>query len=144
MKKLKILGLLIVATFILTGAGCQWFAEPEVTKEETAPIVEEIKKKATLVIDDGTENPQSFELELEEGTTAFDLLKEATDQAGLELDYSESDFGMMINAIGDKKGGQDNKYWLFYVNGEMAPVAADKQEVKADNKVEFRFEESTF
>lgn len=144
MKKLKILGLLIAAVLVLTGAGCQWFAEPEVTKEEIAPIVEEIKQKAALVIDDGTENPQSFELEIEEETTAFDLLKEACKEVGLELDYSESDFGVMINAIGDKKGGQEDKYWLYYVNGEMPAVAADKQEVKADDKVEFKFEESGF
>jgi len=46
--------------------------------------------------------------------------------------------------MGDKKGGQEDKYWLFYVNGEMAPVAADKQEVKVGDKVEFRFEASAF
>jgi len=147
MKKLKILGLLIVATFVLLGAGCQWFAKPEEeVSEVTTPQVaeEKVEEKATLVIDDGTGSPQTFELEVKEGTTAFDLLKEATDQAGITLDYSESDFGVMIDAMGDKKGGQEDKYWLFYVNGEMAPVAADKQEVKVGDKVEFRFEASAF
>lgn len=141
MKKLKILGLLIVAALVLCGAGCQWFAKPEA--EKTSLVEEKIEQKATVVLDDGTGKPQSFDLEVKEETTAFDLLKEAIEQAGLKLDYSESDFGVMINSIGDKVGGQDGKYWLYYVNGGMAPVSADKQKIKAGDKVEFKFEKSS-
>lgn len=137
MKKLKFLTLLVVTVLLFCGAGCQWFTKPEA--EVTAPV-EEIEQKATLVIDDGTENPQSFEFEVEEGTTVFDLLKEACEKANLKLDYSEFDFGVMVNTIGEKTGGEEGKYWLYYVNGEMAPVAVDKQEVKANDKVEFKFE----
>lgn len=144
MKRIKIFGLFIVAAFILLGAGCGWFAKPEEKVSVPQVIEEKVEQKATLVIDDGTGNPRSFNLEAKEGATVFDLLKEAADQADLKLEYSESDFGVMVNAIGDKKGGQDKKYWLFYVNGKMAPVSADKQGVKPGDKIEFRFETSSF
>ena len=141
MKKIKILILLTVAILVLCGAGCQWFGKTEKTNEANAPQTEQkIEQKATLVIDDGTGKPQSFELQIKQDTKAFDLFKEACDKAGLKLDYSESSMGVLINAIGDKVNGQEGKYWLFYVNGEMASVAADKQEVKAGDKIEFKFD----
>ena len=52
--------------------------------------------------------------------------------------------GILIEAIGEKENGKDGKYWLYYVNGEMPQVAADKQILKANEVVEFKFEKSPF
>ncbi len=87
----------------------------------------------------------TFEAEVKDKMTAFDLLEQGTKSLNLDLqskDYGE--MGILVEKIGEKKNGDDGKYWMYYVNGQMASVAANKQEIKAGDKVEFRFEKSEF
>lgn len=88
--------------------------------------------EAILMID----NREPLKYEFNESITAFDLLK----KSGLTLEFKNYDMGIFIEAIGNKKNGQDNKYWLYYVNGQMPMIAADKYILKPGDKVEFRFE----
>ncbi len=76
--------------------------------------------------------------------TAFDLLKNKTEELNIPLKIKTYDFGILIEAIGNKKNGQDGKYWMYYVNNEMPMVSVDKKEIKPGDKVEFRFEKSPF
>ena len=99
-----------------------------------------VERNTFLIIDNGTEEPQTFKMEVGEKTTVFDLLK----QTEIALDYTEYDIGIFIKAIGDKENGQNGKYWLYYVNGEMPQVAVDKNKVNPGDKVEFRFEKSPY
>ncbi len=112
-------------------------------KEIGGTILDNIKKEVVLVIDDG-ESPKTFETEFREKMTAFDLLKSAAERLNLTLKTKTYDIGVMIESIGEKENGQDGKYWLYYVNGEMPMVAADKKEIKSGDKVEFKFEKSSF
>ncbi len=114
-------------------------------EEETAglPGQEEVEKEVVLVIDDGIQ-PKTFAVEFREGMTAFDLLKNKAEESNLVLKTKTYDIGIMIEAIGEKENGQDGKYWLYYVNGEMASVSADKKEIKSGDKIEFKFEKSPF
>ena len=45
---------------------------------------------------------------------------------------------------GIEENGENGKYWLYYVNGEMPMVSADKKELRPGDKVEFKFEKSPF
>jgi len=72
--------------------------------------------------------------------TAFDLLKKGTEELNLTLKNKTYDIGIFIEAIGDKENGQDGKYWMYYVNAEMPIIAADKKELNARDKTEFKFE----
>jgi len=103
----------------------------------------EIKEEVSLTIDGGG-LPKIFKSEFKEGITAFDLLKENADESGLILKTKTYDTGIFIEAIGDRENGQDGKYWLYYVNGEMPMVAADKKEIKPGDEIEFKFEKSPF
>jgi len=94
---------------------------------------------AFILIDDGAENPKEFVLEISTSTTAFDLLQEAGFVAGLAVESQEYDFGVFIEAINDKRNRQDNKYWLFYVNGELSQLTPDKVVVNSADKIEFIF-----
>lgn len=101
-------------------------------------------EKATLTINNGLQG-QNFSVEVQEGETAFSLLQKAVAMAGLEVktkDYGS--MGILVEQIGAQKNGQDGKYWLYYLNNEMATVAVNKQGVKAGDKVEFRFEKTSF
>lgn len=117
-------------------------------KEEIATIKESsqenIEQKVVLIIDDSEGTPKTFEAEFKEGMTAFDLLKNEMEKINTTLKTKTYDIGVFIEVIGDKENGQDGKYWLYYVNGEMPMVAADKYELKIGDKVEFKFEKSPF
>ena len=110
--------------------------------EKNITVIESIKKEVVLAIDNGGGNPNIFIAEFKEGMTAFDLLKEAAEKLLLPLKTKNYDIGVFIEAIGDKKNGQDGKYWLYYVNGQLPMVAADKEIIKIGDKVEFKFEKS--
>ncbi len=97
-----------------------------------------------LIVESGPESQLVFQDEFETGMTVFSLLKEKAEGSGLLLETKFYDIGVMIEAIGGKENGQEGKYWLYYINGEMPMVSADKQELKPGDKVEFKFEESSF
>lgn len=134
------LGVIIIVGSWLLFSGNFW----QTNIEENNIVQETIKKEAVLTIDDGGGGKNSFNVEFEEGMTAFDLLKNKTEESNITLETKSYDIGIMIEKIGDKKNGQDGKYWLYYVNGEAPMVAADKMEIKAGDIVEFKFEKSIF
>jgi hypothetical protein len=51
-----------------------------------------------------------------------------------------SDFGPYVDSINGLKGGTDNKYWSFYVNGELAQKGAADYVTEGGETVEWRFE----
>lgn len=113
--------------------------------EEIGIWPENIKKEVVLVvIDEGQGTSKTFISKFKEGMTAFDLLREGTLKLGLTLKTKTYDVGIFIEAIGDRENGQDEKYWLYYVNGELPTISADKKELKSEDKVEFKFEKSPF
>jgi hypothetical protein len=145
MKVRKSITILILAPLLFLVAGClqkQTTEEIKFPEPQTKEVVEQKIETTKLVINDGVDTKE-LDLEATSKMTAYDLLLRGAEQLGLEIKTTEYDFGVAIDAIGDKVGGTNNKYWMFYVNGQMAPMAADKQEVKAGDKVEFRFEESS-
>lgn len=111
-------------------------------KEKEISQQDVIKEEVILVIDYGDGNSNTFNIEFIEGMTAFDLLNDMAEE--LSLETKAYDIGIFIEAIGDKKNGQDGKYWMYYVNEEMPMVSADNMEIKVGDKVEFKFEESQF
>ena len=146
MKKINILigigiGLIIVvaALAILPGKIGQL-----PSKEEGIISQEKLEKRVMLVIDGGEELSEVLEAEFKEGMTAFNLLGNEAEKLNLTLKFKTYDIGVFIEAIGNKENGEDGKYWLYYVNGEMPQVAADKQLLIPGDKVEFKFEKSPF
>jgi len=146
MKRINIfigigIGLIIIVTAfaIFSIKIGQFFPEEEIRISQEKP-----ENKVTLVIDDGEGSPRVLEAEIGAGVTAFDLLRNETEELNIALKTKTYDIGIFVEAIGDKENGQDGKYWMYYVNGEMPMVAADKKEIKAGDKVEFKFEKSPF
>ena len=134
------IGIIIISAWIVFSGKIN---QP-IFQEEIEIPQEEIKQEVILIIDNGEGSPKTFEAEFKEGMTAFDLLKEGTLSLSLTLKTKTYDVGIFIEAIGDKENGQDEKYWMYYINEEMPMIAADKHEIKAGDKVEFKFEKSSF
>lgn len=99
--------------------------------------------KVSLVINSGAATT-SREMELAQGSSVFDVLQKAVSQTGEELLFKNYETGVFVEAIGSQKNGADGKYWLYYVNGKMPAMAADKQIIQAGDVIEFRFEKSPF
>lgn len=77
------------------------------------------------------------------GTTVFDALKSYSENKKIELKYNNNySFGVFVESIAGIKNGDSGKYWQYYVNDKLGEVAADKKEVKAGDKVEWRFEKA--
>ena len=122
----------------------QEFNQPASIGQVEVEIEQEVKQELTLVINNGEEDAETYISEFNQGITAFDLLENKAEESGLTLETKVYDFGILIETIGDKKNGDEGKYWLYYINDEMPMVAADKQELNPGDKVEFKFEKSSF
>ncbi|MEK7142901.1 MAG: DUF4430 domain-containing protein [Patescibacteria group bacterium] len=70
----------------------------------------------------------------EEGKTALDLLKQSH-----QVKAEETSTGVFVNSIDDTEN-QSDKFWMFYVNGQLAPVGADQYITKNGEKIEWRYE----
>ena len=130
----KFIFFIIAVLIVLAVVVILSFWPPKETLVEKPQESQEIEKVFLTVGD------KSLNFDYEQGITAFDLLE----KSGLEIETKQYDFGIFIESIDSVKNGQDNKYWLYYVNNESPSVAADKMELRAGDKVEFRFEESPF
>lgn len=69
-----------------------------------------------------------------DGKTAFELLK-----ASHEVESQDSDAGVFVTKI-NGVGGDADTYWLYYVDGKVAIMAADKYETRNGQKIEWRYE----
>ena len=106
---------------------------------------EEIKGEVVLEINYGDGDNQVSTEKLVKGMTAQSLLEDKIVELKSKLTIiSDSNAGSFIKAIGDKENGQDGKYWLYYVNGQLPMVSVDKTELNSGDKVEFKFEKSPF
>jgi Domain of unknown function (DUF4430)/LPXTG cell wall anchor motif/Prenyltransferase and squalene oxidase repeat len=77
-------------------------------------------------------------VEVEEGQTAFDILKEVTEEQEVALDYSiHEQFGPMIEGIG-KVAPEGYDYWGFIINGEEAQVGASSYAVEKGDSLLFK------
>ena len=143
MNKTNIFVLIIISLII--AAGFTIFDKIGLlnTPERTDMVEDNAEREVSLLIDDG-DDPKSFQGEFREGMTAFDLLQDGGEWLNLTLKVKTYDMGVFVEMIGVKENGEDEKYWMYYINGELPMVAADKQELKPGDKVEFKFEKSSF
>ena len=155
MKKNKVFSILVLLLLIFGAAACTNNTDSDSANNNieqsnlSGKIVENVDslrpnpiEEVTLVIK-GSEETYKDSIKINPGDTAYDVLVESTNINKLGLVTKEYDFGKSIDGIGDDLAGNDNKYWLYYINDEMAMQSADNQEVVNGDKMEFRFEAST-
>lgn len=111
----------------------------DVTSAETTELV--VYKS---VLDYGNGRVDTYTISGKAGITVFEILKQVTSQNNITVDskYYEG-MGYLITQIGDKKNGDDNKYWQYTVNNVMATVSADTYvlENKDNNIIKWKFAE---
>lgn len=74
--------------------------------------------------------------------SVFSILKKVTDKNDITLNYKyyEKYDSYMINSINNDVNGEENKYWQYYVNGELASKGSDKIFVSNGDSVKWKYE----
>lgn len=139
----NLITLILIA--VVVGAGMiLWSSriESEIINLNSVEISSEkqVEEKAVLIIDKGESAPLRFEKKAEEGESAFDILE----KSGVEFEYIEEEMGVLIESIDGKQNGEEEKYWMYYINGEMPMKACNKKTIVPGDKIEFKFQESQF
>lgn len=70
------------------------------------------------------------------GITSLQQLKD--ENKGVVTESSQ--YGEYVSAIGDYKGGDDGKYWSFYVDGKLSDVGAGTYVQNGNEKIVWKFQ----
>jgi len=96
---------------------------------------------ATVILDYGDNGISSYAI-YTKNNTVYGFLMEAARVGDFDVKttyYSGFD-SLLVDSIGDKTSGQDNKYWSYYINGEYGTIGADKQVVHGGDVIKWKFE----
>jgi len=114
-----------------------------IIQENTLRKIQE--KRVAYIIDKGNGIINSFRISPSKDSTVFSLLEELSQRKNFKIEFTfYKDMGVLIKSIDGVENGTDNKYWQYWVNGELPMVAADKKEVETGDKIEWKFESTPF
>lgn len=137
LKKILPLIVVAVAAFLL---GWSFFQRP--APAWWSDEVEESQvKTVSVMFDFGDGGVKSFaDVSFLEGEHLFDVTKRLAEQNNLTFRYQPpGQYGILIDQIGDKVGGTDGKYWLWWENNRMGQVASDSYVLKSGDVLEWKF-----
>lgn len=106
-------------------------------KTEPSQLLEEVE----IRVDFG--DSEEAAVELVEAKTAYEALQAAAENRNWQLQVKNYDFGSLVEAINGQKNTSD-KAWIYFINGQAATQAADKQELKAGDVVEWKYEKPIY
>ncbi len=120
----------------------------EKTGEELKPIVELVGQEASQLLEEvevkiDFGGDEAAAVELVAAKTAYEALQAAAKNRGWQIEVKQYDFGNLVEAINGREN-TPGKAWLYFINGQAATQAADKQELKAGDAVEWRYEKPIY
>lgn len=136
----RIVGVII---FLVIGVLVGWSLPRAPGTAPVSPDVVEqaVTREVSVMFDEGDGTIRSFSHEsFQAEETLFDVTKRILEREGLAFEFNPpGEYGIMITKISDKVGGTDNKYWSWWLNGEMGQVAADRYVVQPGDVIEWQF-----
>ena len=109
------------------------------------PVIQEFLTKPSpgssiITIDFGDGATKTLKIQPDGVKTLFQIMKERFSEEGIELNYETySGLGEFITQIGDKKNGEEDSYWQFWVNGAYSQVGASSYIVKVGDIIKWKF-----
>jgi len=146
-----ILGILVVGViylvreeYVLTEKEINNLVRLETVSSER--MLEQVTQKRVLyIIDRGDGNVSSYQIISSENSTVFSLLEELAKRENFKIESTIYEgMGVLVENIDGVRNGTDNKYWQYWLNGELPMIAADKKEIKEGDRVEWKFAPSLF
>ena len=91
-------------------------------------------------------NDQKYNLKLKENATAYDAMQQlATDQKITATMKEYKGMGYFLEEInGIKNDNQNNKYWIYYINGQSAQMGISSYVLKNNDLITWKYENSKF
>ncbi|MEA1962720.1 MAG: DUF4430 domain-containing protein [Patescibacteria group bacterium] len=134
----KIFYILII---ILVLTGCATVKTDLVLQNSKELGVEDQAKEISVILKiNNKQDERIFEHSIQEGKTAFDLMKELQNKDSIEFDYKESNVGVFVNSINNIENNvSDNIFWMFYVNDEMANVGIGAYDLQNGDVIEWKY-----
>ncbi len=133
------LGLIIVLITIFL-IGLFWQLENSL-KVESPATEQVIQGRVFYTINKGGEDISEYQIEIYGTSTVFALLEELVNKENFEIKTTfYPEMGVFVESINGLRGGTDNKWWQYWVNGKLSEVAADKKQVKAKDIIEWKLE----
>jgi len=111
------------------------------SKQVQKSQVEQIATKPTVTV--SVNNGISLLTESIAATTPFEALSIIAKNNTIVLTTKQYDFGVFVSGIGGVMTTSEYG-WIYYVNGVSGSVAADKQELKQNDSIEWKYEKSIF
>jgi len=84
---------------------------------------------------------------LTEKRTVFDLLETCSAKKDNSFEFKYElypEMGTLISKIGEKKNGEEGKYWQFWVNNQYSQVGVSGYQLQNGDIVEWKFMKSQF
>ena len=138
MKK-KELFIVFGLAFLIVVLGIVYFALPKKTVK-TATEKSQVQGVMTipvkLTIDKNGQPGNSRIVNIENGKTALDLLKNASSVKT----QGEGTNAYVTELNGIKADTTKKEFWAFYVNGKLADVGADSYKLKANDQILWKIE----
>lgn len=128
------LGLIVATTFSLVACGDTTTQEADTSTAKSSTLVEQQAKEVISIVisleQDGEEvEGATKELEVEEGATVLEVLKE-------QYEVSEEE-GFIFSINGIEQDEETGKYWMYEVNDEQPTVGATEYELKDGDQVKW-------
>lgn len=125
-------------------------AESAVVETESVEVVTESRPEVSTSSEDTEEVSASIKIVID-GDELTDLTKEVVVPEGtlladvMQEEYDVVDEGGFISAIeGNEQDVEAQRYWMYYINDEMAAVGANEYAIRAGDVIEWRLEDSDF
>jgi len=104
--------------------------------------------QVSLTLDFGQDDIQTFnDIELEAGTTVFELLEKITQENNLEFSYKDygSELGALVESINNVSNDvKADLFWNYWVNDVYAEVGASNYQLKDGDRVEWKYTSNPF
>ena len=133
--------LIIIAVVVTTTVGYS-IVNDNLSNTVATPDQNDEIVTATIIIKYGDGTIATYSI-VTKNATIYGFLMEAAKEGNFDVKttyYSGFD-SLLIDSIGGYTGGDDNKWWSYYINDEYGTIGADKQMVNSGDVVEWKFEE---
>ncbi len=130
--------LLYIIPILLIVFGAVLFKTSNDSSSPTESVEQEVPENIELIINYGNGNSSSHSLNTSGEETAFSILEKIAKEKKIALNTQQYDFGIFVKAIGEKESSAEMA-WIYFVNGESGQVAADQYQLKAGDKVEWKY-----
>jgi len=137
----------IVAVLVIAIAALYLWKQPSQApgRDNPANLPTAPKVNIELVFSPDRQIKTQYEYTEPVSYSLFAITKEVATQEGWNFlweDYGE--LGLLVTQIDQSKNGTDDKYWQYYVNGQMPQIGASNYYPKDQDNIKWIFQESQY